>query len=178
VQILSYHPLSVGRVIYLVIFGLIFKFSAKNSLTETQAEEFKKYETNIFYIIHYLKSICSDKYFSDKIRLNRIIAELQTIEEALSLTKKSKTSHLSSNVIIQCVERVEELLNEPLVNFFPDIHLWMLCNNTPVGICNIKSADVLWSSEKYQKGYLCNKYIYADVIVSFLRFKFRFNSFV
>jgi hypothetical protein len=144
----------------------LFKLSSKKSLLDTPAAEFKQYQASIFHINYYLESVCSQKQGYDKIRLKRIIAEMQLIDEALSLTKKSKTSRLSSNVIVECAERVEGLLNEPLLNFFPDIHLWLLCDSRPVGICTIKSADVLWSSNKYKIGSLCNELIYVDVKVS------------
>lgn len=132
-----------------------------------------QYHQWIFHIIRYLQYSTTRQASlaeTEKSRIQNIITELKLIDQALKLTPKLKSSVFTSNIIAECVERIECLLAEPLLNFFPDIHLWLVCGNQPIGICNIKSADVIWSSNKYKKGALCNNYFYTNVKVSFRYF--------
>ncbi len=39
----------------------------------------------------------------------------------------------------------------------------MLCNNQPVGVCIVKSGDVIWSEDELKMGCICAKMVYMDV---------------
>ena len=132
---------------------------------------YKEGQDRLFFTISYLQSTYlkngPDKATqSDAIRIEKIIVELSLIQEAFRFMSISKNNLLVAAIITESVEKIENLLNEPMLNFFPDIHLWMMHKTFPIGICNIKAADILWSSNKHEKGLICNKFIYADISVS------------
>ena len=65
-------------------------------------------------------------------------------------------------IIKTCLLNVRNLLKEPF-NIFPDLSLYMLCNDQPVGVCIVKSADVVWSEDELKMGCICAKMVYMDV---------------
>jgi hypothetical protein len=68
-------------------------------------------------------------------------------------------------MILESVKRIESLIKEPMLNFFPDIHLWLMSNDKPVGICNIKATDVIWSENSIEKGFICKRFTYLNIKV-------------
>ena len=39
----------------------------------------------------------------------------------------------------------------------------MIYNESPVGVCTIKSQDIIWSDEEECRGSICAKMIYTDI---------------
>jgi hypothetical protein len=71
------------------------------------------------------------------------------------------------------IDRIKIYLNDAL-STFPSIQLWLLCDKEPVGVCTIKSSDVVWSKNERECGYICNKFVYTDIKVKLNSINFNF----
>ncbi|CAF0876645.1 unnamed protein product [Brachionus calyciflorus] len=92
--------------------------------------------------------------------LNEIIKLVQSLQ---SENKADSTFRkFNYNRIMQSIRKIDNYFAEPL-SLFPDVNLWLLSCNEPIGICTIKSNDIIWSKQKYHKGVICNRMIYTDI---------------
>lgn len=112
----------------------------------------------------------------DKLRVKEIISQFKLIVELLNLMKRliNKFQCSASNdnfnffidiVIKKCMINIKNYLKEPFC-IFPDLRLYMLCNQQAVGSCIIKARDIIWSSDDQQIGCICAKMVYMDMKVS------------
>jgi hypothetical protein len=46
---------------------------------------------------------------------------------------------------------------------FPNVELWLLADDIPVGACNFTANDLIWSDESSKRGRLSAKMVYVDV---------------
>lgn len=145
--------------------------SAYNLFNQYQdPENFKKYRSEILRIIKYIQQIfLKNKFMTDldQKKAKRLVTDLDnTIKliKALPADEKSDKSFrkFDLNRIVESIARVNKYLNEPL-NLFPDVNLWLLSNNEPIGICTIKSSDIIWSEKSIERGIICNQMIYTDI---------------
>lgn len=106
-------------------------------------------------------------------RVRQIRAQLTGIQDLLSLlfklVSKFKNSNSNENfrfyidlMIKNSMIKIKKYLAEPL-SYFPDVNIWFLCNKEPVGVCTIKSRDLIHSSDEYKKGSICGRMVYTDV---------------
>ncbi len=109
----------------------------------------------------------------DRHRVKQINTQLTILTDLLklmlALITKFENSASNDNfaafidkIIKACLFNVRNLLKEPF-NIFPDVSLYMLCNGQPVGVCIVKSADVVWSDDELKMGCICAKMVYMDV---------------
>lgn len=145
--------------------------SAYNLFNQYQdPENFKRYRSEILRIIKYIQIIFLKNEFMTDLEQNkakRLINDLNdTIKliKALPIDEKTDKSFrkFDLNRIIESIARVNKYLNEPL-SLFPDVNLWLLSNNEPIGICTIKSSDIIWSDKSIERGLICNQMIYTDI---------------
>lgn len=112
----------------------------------------------------------------DRHRVQQIISQLTIVVDLLKLIFAliSKFRQSASNesftlfadkIIKSCLLNVRNLLREPF-NIFPDLSLYMLCNDQPVGVCIVKSKDIVWSADEQKMGCICAKMVYIDVKVN------------
>jgi hypothetical protein len=66
------------------------------------------------------------------------------------------------DIIVDCIARLKKYLEEPFC-YFPDASLWLLFNDKPVGVCTLKSEDIIWSSDEYKRGIISAKKVYTDI---------------
>lgn len=136
----------------------------KQDYTNYLAEILKieKYLENV-----YLKNICLTDL--EKNRVHQLIAELKNIIELVQLLPKADLSFRKLNFtkIKLCINKINDYLAEPL-SAFPDVNLWLLSNKEPIGICTIKSNDVIWSVNNLERGSICNQLIYTEIKVNLL----------
>ncbi len=114
------------------------------------------------------EQIYSKSDVPQRIRNQKLLDELKSIDMAIGLMiyfKDEKILSFISGTILESIEKINHYLNEPMLGFFPDIHLWLYNENMPIGICNIRSCDVLWSNDELQRGSICNQFIYLDIKV-------------
>lgn len=133
-------------------------------------ENFKKYRSEILRIIKYIQQVFLKNEFTtdlDEKKAKRLITSLEdTIRLIKSLPADNKSDSsfrkFDFNRIIESIARLNKYLNEPL-SLFPDVNLWLLSNNEPIGICTIKSSDIIWSDESFERGVICNQMTYTDI---------------
>lgn len=133
-------------------------------------ENFKKYRSEILRIIKYIQQVFLKNEFTtelDEKKAKRLVSNLDdTIRliKSLPTDKKSDSSFrkFDFNRIIESIARVNKYLNEPL-SLFPDVNLWLLSNNEPIGICTIKPSDIIWSEKSIERGVICNQMTYTDI---------------
>ncbi len=126
----------------------------------------------------YLKNVyLANQYTTDydRARVKQINLKYSIIGDLLNMILRLCVKFKGSNsndafqfyidsIIRNSIIKIMEYAEEPL-SFFPDVSLWLLFNNRPVGICNIRSSDVIWSDAKSEKGEICGKMVYMDVKV-------------
>ena len=137
---------------------------------------------NIVRIVDEVKKFFDDE-FSEKttnyitnfeeFRAKQIKALFQNIVDLFNiyfkLVLKFKNSSSNENfryyidlIVKNCVAKIKRYSEEPL-SYFPDASLWLFFNNKPVGVCSIKSEDIIWSSNEDKKGIISNLMVYTDV---------------
>lgn len=126
----------------------------------------------------YLKNVyLANQYITDydRARVKQINLEYSIIGDLLNLMLKLCVKFKGSysndafkfyidSIIRNCIVKIRQYAEEPL-SFFPDVSLWLLFNNKPVGICNIRSSDVIWSEVQSERGEICGQMVYMDVKV-------------
>jgi len=65
-------------------------------------------------------------------------------------------------IIADRIARIKRYLKEPFSHFF-DASIWMLFNNQPVGVCNIKAEHIIWSPDEDKRGLMSAKKFYTNV---------------
>lgn len=133
-------------------------------------KEFKDHHRRIFCLQRYLLYGFSrnNKLMPlDVDRIKQIVTQLRILDTSLELIAATKSSKISIHIITECVIKIEKLIKEPLLRNFPDFHLWLMNGDQPVGICNIKANDIVWSQNRHKRGSICNKYIYMSIKVNF-----------
>ena len=70
--------------------------------------------------------------------------------------------HYIDLLIKNCIVRIQQFCKEPF-SFFPDISIWMLANQEPVGVCSMRACDIIWSEDLEKRGFICAKMIYTDM---------------
>ena len=145
---------------------------------EISVEEFKIFRNRVTqierYLLHELPQKNKINNIVEQIRFKKLIAELKLIKLVCQILfampddfGEVQFLHLA---LLESVEKINNYLNEPMLSFFPDIHLWLCSGDQPVGICsNLKSNDALWSCDELKRGAICNRFIYTDVKVAWVR---------
>ncbi len=100
--------------------------------------------------------------------LFRLTIIIDLINLILKLSKKFKYSTANDNfkfyidlIIKNSVLKIRNFLREPFC-IFPNVSLWLLFNNQPVGVCNISANDIIWSNDEQNKGEFCGKLFSTD----------------
>ena len=62
-------------------------------------------------------------------------------------------------------EIISQFANEPL-SIFPDLNLWLFNGDEAIGLCSIKSHNIIWSNTEDERGSLCGKLLYTDIKVN------------
>lgn len=103
-------------------------------------------------------------------RDKQIIKQLENIANIVKSMCKTELSFKKHKFIDikRSIDKINEYLAEPL-SVFPDVSIWFLCNKEPVGICTIKSHDLIWSKHDFRRGSICNQMVYTDIKVFLLR---------
>jgi transcriptional antiterminator len=65
-------------------------------------------------------------------------------------------------IIADRIARIKSYLKEPFSHFL-DASIWMLFNDQPVGVCNIKAEDIIWSPDEDKRGLVSAKKFYTNV---------------
>lgn len=131
--------------------------------------QFKEYYKRIFYLQRYLLydfSRSNELMPLEVNRIKQINIQLKIISTSLELISITKSSKVSIQIITESIIKIERLIKEPLLNNFPDFQLWLMNGDEPVGICNIKASEILWSHNRRKRGSVCNKYIYTSIKVN------------
>ena len=144
-----------------------------NSFDQIQMEELNLFRNNLLIVQRYLEDDFTKNMNASELKRNRdaqLIIEMRKIANSLINLSKSlafqKTYLLKQ--IMSSIEKIDHLLTES-ISLFPDLNIWMLCKNKPVGVCTIKSHDVIWSFEDSKRGLICNKFVYIDKKVNRLK---------
>lgn len=138
--------------------------------TKSDNYDFKDFLTEILRIRKYIESVFLKNSFLTQLEHKRADHLIIELNDLIKLTQSFHTDQKSDstfrkfdfNRIIESISRINTYLIEPL-NIFPDINLWLLSNNEPIGICTIKSNDIIWSKNVYERGIICNQLIYTDI---------------
>lgn len=103
----------------------------------------------------------------EKNRVDQVFDEITSIMGILTRNRLLDDAYKKIFLIqiSDCLSRIKENLVEPF-NYFPDINLWLVHNRQHVGVCTIKSCDVIWSKSVIEKGDICNQIIYTNIKVS------------
>lgn len=103
----------------------------------------------------------------EKNRTNQFLMELRNIVDFVQTFQKFD-SNFKKLRLIQLKDSLEKLqkmsLNEPF-NYFPDLDLWLISNNVPIGLSKIKYFDLIWSNNMRERGSVCSKMIYMNIKV-------------
>lgn len=131
------------------------------------AQEVKSYLLN-----EYLKNDFITDF--DRYRVKLINTQFSIIVDLLNLLFKlickfrlsasNESFKFYIDLIIQnSMAKIRNYLKEPF-SYFPDLNLWLMANETnAIGVCNIRSEDVIWSPVAKKRGSICAKMIYTDV---------------
>jgi hypothetical protein len=119
------------------------------------------------------------KYFQDIFLNNQLITDLsrnrvkQISQELMNIIDLIQSlnnlfdvnfKRIKLIMLMDSIDKIKIYLTDPL-SFFPSVNLWLLCDKEPIGVCTIKSTDIVWSKNKRERGYICNKLIYTDIKV-------------
>lgn len=117
-----------------------------------------------------MKKFYLSQAFITELETNRgkqLVYELELIKNDIDALSKSDATFrkLRFTKIRDSVERLRLYVAEPF-SFFPDVNLFLLSDGLPVGVCTIRSNDVIWSSRGHmERGCICNHLVYTDVKV-------------
>ena len=140
-----------------------YKKRAEHILNDVKAffKEMLSLETN-----NYVNSFTTNRSNQIKALFGNI---LQLLELYFKLIVKFKNSTSNENfrfyidlIIKNCIAKIKRYLEEPL-SYFPDASLWLLFNDQPIGVCTIKSEDIIWSPDPNKRGIISTRMIYTDV---------------
>lgn len=100
-------------------------------------------------------------------RALQLIYELTAIIEVVQSLSETDANFrkLRYNQIRDCIDRIHHYLTEPF-SFFPDVNLWLLADDQPIGICTLHSNDVIWARNVFERGCICGQLVYTDVKVT------------
>ena len=131
--------------------------------------ELKSCLYEIIRIKKYLKTVFLKNEFLtelNKQRIKHFQAELRKICDFVqSLSKFDENFRkLRFMQIKDSLEEIASFLGEPF-SYFPDLNLFLISNQEPIGLCKIKSHDVIWSINPREIGNLCNRMIYTNIKV-------------
>jgi hypothetical protein len=117
----------------------------------------------------YLKRVFLKNEFLTELNKHRIKhfqIELRKIHDFVqSLSKFDKNFRkLRFMQIKDSLEEINNFLGEPF-SYFPDLNIFMISDQEPIGLCKIKSHDVIWSNNHREIGSICNKMIYTNIKV-------------
>ncbi|CAF0895015.1 unnamed protein product, partial [Brachionus calyciflorus] len=109
----------------------------------------------------------------NKSRILQIKSQLDTLRTVVKLlfdlSEKFQPSKSNENfrfyidlIVRNSIVKIKKLLNEPF-SYFPDVNLWFLFDNEPVGVCNIRSNDIIWSLDSSKKGIISAVMVYTDI---------------
>jgi hypothetical protein len=154
----------------------------KRNYTPDLNSKIPDFYQNIFNIYDDVKKFFDDD-FSEKMnnfvtsfevfRAKQINALFKNIVDLLNvyfkLILKFKNSVSSESfrfyidlIVKNCKAKIKRFLEEPL-GYFPDACIWMLFDNEPVGVCSIKSEDIIWSPNPYKRGIISTRTVYTDI---------------
>lgn len=146
------------------------QLSAGKSLLRTTPAQFIEHRLSLYQLQWSLEREClgnSKRMTSIELsRTRKIISEFKVIIESLRFLSTTKDERRGANLILESIERIEDLLSQPMLNFFPDMHLWLMSDGQAVGICSIKAADAIWSQDSSQRGLICKQFTYLSIKVS------------
>ena len=96
--------------------------------------------------------------------MNQLLNELKVLIDLIKsfLKYDSNFKRVKFTQMKDSIEKLNNYLSEP-VSFMPDVNLWLLADEKPIGVCTIKSNDIIWSSYDKKRGSVCNKSIYTDI---------------
>ena len=131
--------------------------------------ELKNCLREIIRIKLYLKKIFLKNEFLtelNKQRIKHFQVELRKLYDLVqSLAKFDKNFRkLRFMQIKDSLEEIANFLGEPF-SYFPDLNIFLISDQEPIGLCKIKPHDVIWSSNHREIGSLCNKMIYTNIKV-------------
>ncbi len=150
------------------------------TLNQAQNDEYMLHYNQIEAIISEIKEYLNEEFLKypyatdlDRCRVKQINSLLDTIEELLTLmiklVSKFKGSKSNENfrfyielMFKNSVYRIQKLSKEPF-SHFPDMSIWLLANNEPVGVCNLRASNLIWSTDARKRGKICGKLIYTDI---------------
>lgn len=134
----------------------VFSSAKHNSTVEITPVELRTIEKDIYDIC----DVIMDKTLGElaRARYFKIVIELAKIYNLFKLNMASL------NFLIESIEQIDNSLTEPL-SIFPDLNLFLLSGNEPIGQCTVKSTDIIWSNDPLKKGSICNQLIYTDIKV-------------
>ena len=138
-------------------------------------KQFNIYRDNVFEVQRYLENEYTKNMKATELEKNRdaqLIIEMRKIINSLTKIPKSQTflkPYLFKEVM-RSIEKIDHLLTES-ISLFPDLYVWMFCGNKQVGVCTIKSHDIIWSPKDSKRGLICNKFVYTDIKVTFKKYE-------
>jgi hypothetical protein len=117
----------------------------------------------------YIKSLHTTNKTTSELEQNRykrVLYELSSIADVIGSLPDTDLNFrkLRFNQIKDSIHRMNQFLAEPF-SFFPDVNLWLLMDKEPVGVTTVRTNDIIWSKNEYEKGFICNKLIYTDIKV-------------
>ena len=132
------------------------------------AKDVKDYLKNNFLKTHFTTEF-------DSFRVKQINSQFQLIVDLLklgfALITKFKSPQSNKNfiyyidlIIKNCLVNIKKCSKEPL-SYFPDLSIYLLSGDDPVGQCVIKSKDIIWSDDESTMGCICAKMVYMEIKV-------------
>jgi hypothetical protein len=129
----------------------------------------RNYISDVLKIKRYLVNEYQKTNLLTELEFNRIKQIINELKNLVGFAKMmtNPLANLRRIGMIQIRDTIEKIrhFSKNPVSFFPDINIWLMCNQQAIGICTIKSQDVIWSNNELKRGVICNKLIYIDFMV-------------
>jgi hypothetical protein len=104
----------------------------------------------------------------ERINEKRIISEIDSLVATVSSFYQfdSHFRKLHIRHIKNLVKHIKILLREPLT-VFPNVKLFLCADNERVAVTTINPKDIIWSEDDLDRGKICKKLVYTDMMVSY-----------
>lgn len=153
----------------------------KSYIEKPNAFDVEKFRNHRDECFQYMEEINSYIYIYKKlIRTDLDENRIKSIKEVIKRMRKYKRElFLDLFNKILCYQHLQLLkydcdviakFSHEFFGVFPDMNLWLLNNNQPIGLCSLKAQDIFWAFDTKERGVLSARHIYLDIKVIYWQF--------